>query len=65
MDKKFVKNQDSKKVHVDPKGQPSKGTTEKGKILIVHLYVSHHFRPMIVSIMLTPRPGSDVKKEAS
>ncbi|MFS7983047.1 hypothetical protein Hanom_Chr11g00969951 [Helianthus anomalus] len=31
MDKKFVKNQDSKKVHEGPKGQPSKRNNRKGE----------------------------------
>ncbi|KAJ0873348.1 hypothetical protein HanPSC8_Chr11g0451601 [Helianthus annuus] len=31
MDKKFVKNQDSKKVPVGPKGQPSKTNNRKGE----------------------------------
>ncbi|KAF5780086.1 hypothetical protein HanRHA438_Chr11g0481931 [Helianthus annuus] len=31
MDKKFVKNQDSKKVPVGPKGQPSKRNNRKGE----------------------------------
>ncbi|KAJ0906453.1 hypothetical protein HanPSC8_Chr07g0305571 [Helianthus annuus] len=42
MDKKFVKNQDSKKVPVGPKGQPSKRNIRKGeKPMRIHKSQSH------------------------
>ncbi|XP_035846038.1 uncharacterized protein LOC118492247 [Helianthus annuus] len=58
MDKKFVKNQDSKKVPVGPKGQPSKRNNRKGENLHVHFCHKSQRHVLVLDSQLNRSAGT-------